>query len=39
MILEKIADDRRWDEAFAATQPELEKLAERVRGNIRAEAW
>jgi len=35
MILEEIADDRRWDEAFAATQPDLEKIAERVRGNIR----
>lgn len=36
MILEEIADDRRWDEAFAASGPALEKIAERVRGNIRA---
>ena len=36
MILEEIADDRRWDEAFAASEPALEKIAARVRGNIRA---
>jgi hypothetical protein len=36
LILEEIADDRRWDEAFAASTPALEKMAEKVQANIRA---
>jgi hypothetical protein len=35
LILEEITDDRRWDEAFAASLPALEKLAAKVRANIR----
>jgi len=36
LILEEIADERRWDEKFAQTQPQLARLAEQVRGDIRA---
>ena len=36
MILEEIADERRWDEAFARSQAQLACLADRVRGDIRA---
>jgi hypothetical protein len=36
LILEEIADDRRWDEAFAASIPAIEQMAEKVRANIRA---
>ena len=31
MILEEIADERRWDEAFARSQEQLARLANRVR--------
>jgi hypothetical protein len=31
MILEELADDRRWDEAFANSQDRLSKLAEKDR--------
>ncbi len=36
LILEEIADERRWDEAFAGTQPQLARLAEKARADIRA---
>lgn len=36
LILDEIADDRRWDEAFAASLPVLEKMADKVRASIRA---
>jgi hypothetical protein len=36
IILEEIADDRRWDDAFARSQDQLERLANRVREDIRA---
>ena len=36
IILEEIADDRRWDEAFARSQHQLGCLADRVREDIRA---
>jgi len=34
LILEELADDRRWDEAFANSQNQLSKLAEKVRRAI-----
>jgi hypothetical protein len=34
--LAELDDDARWDAQFAATQPELSKLAEEVRAKIRA---
>ena len=36
IILEEIADEIRWDEAFARSQDELASLADRVREDIRA---
>jgi hypothetical protein len=36
IILEELADERRWDVAFARTQPQLEKLAAKVRNDIAA---
>ena len=36
MILEEIADERLWDEAFAASQDKLGRLADRVREDIRS---
>jgi hypothetical protein len=36
IILEEIADDRRWDDAFARSQDQLGRLANRVREDIRA---
>ena len=36
LILEEIADDRRWDEAFSASAPAREKMADKVRAEIRA---
>ena len=36
IILEEIADERRWDEAFARSQDQLAKLAEETRADIRA---
>jgi hypothetical protein len=35
-ILEELEDEQRWDAAFAASQPQLTKLAENVRDDIRA---
>jgi hypothetical protein len=36
MILDEIADERLWDEAFARSQEQLTRLAEKVREEIRA---
>ena len=36
LILEELADDTLWEEAFAASRPEIEQLAEKVRAQIRA---
>ena len=36
LILEEIADDTRWEEAFAASRPEIEQFAEKVRAKIRS---
>jgi hypothetical protein len=36
IILDELADERRWDEAFAASQGQLGSLAERVRQDIAA---
>jgi hypothetical protein len=36
IILEEIADERRWNEAFARSQEQLGRLASRVREDIRA---
>lgn len=35
IILEELADDARWDSAFANSQKELAQLAEKVREDIR----
>lgn len=34
LILDELADDRRWDEAFARSQGQLTKLAAKVRRDI-----
>ena len=34
LILEELADDRRWDEAFANSQSQLSKLAAKVKRDI-----
>jgi hypothetical protein len=34
IILEELADDRRWDEAFARSEDRLAQLAQKVRGDI-----
>lgn len=36
LILEELADERRWDEAFARSQEPLARLAEKVRADILA---
>ena len=36
LILEELEDEQQWSATFAATQPQLAKLAEKVRGDIRA---
>ena len=36
LILDELADDRQWDEAFARSQEQLSRLADRVRQDIRA---
>ncbi len=36
IILEELADDQRWDEAFARSQDQLGCLADRVREDVRA---
>lgn len=36
LILAELEDERRWDEQFARSQPQLANLAEKVREDIRA---
>jgi hypothetical protein len=36
LILDELADDRQWDEAFTRSQEQLGRLADRVRQDIRA---
>ena len=36
MILDELADERRWDQAFTRSQEQLGRLADRVRQDIRA---
>jgi hypothetical protein len=36
IILDEIADDRKWDETFARTQAQLSKIADKVREDIRS---
>ncbi len=36
LILEELTDEQRWEEAFARSQDQLARLAEKVRGDIRA---
>jgi hypothetical protein len=36
LILDELADDRRWDEAFARSQDQLGLLAEKVRQDMKA---
>lgn len=36
LILEELADDRRWDEAFARSQGQLAALAAKVRRDVAA---
>jgi len=36
IILDEIADERRWDKSFSRSQDKLAKIAERVRDDIRA---
>jgi hypothetical protein len=36
IIIAEIADDQRWDAAFAASQSQLSQIAEKVRRDIRA---
>jgi hypothetical protein len=36
VILEELADDRRWDEAFAYSQNQLARMANKVKEDIRA---
>lgn len=36
LILAEIADEERWNDAFARSQGQLSKLAEKVREDVRA---
>jgi hypothetical protein len=36
LILDELADERRWDETFGHSQKQLARLAEKVREDIRA---
>lgn len=36
LILDELSDDRRWDEAFAHSQSQLEKLAAKARADVAA---
>jgi hypothetical protein len=36
LILEELADDQRWSEAFSRSQDQLTQLAAKVRDDIRA---
>ncbi len=35
LILEELADDAKWESAFAASQTELSRIANKVRDDIR----
>lgn len=35
LMLEEIADEQRWDDAFARSRDQLARLAEKVRSDIR----
>jgi hypothetical protein len=34
LILDELSDDRQWDEAFAKSQPQLDKLAAKARADV-----
>jgi hypothetical protein len=36
LILDEMVDEQRWDEAFAQSQDQLAKLADKVRADIRS---
>jgi hypothetical protein len=36
IILEELADERRWDDAFARSQDKLTRLAAKVRDDVQA---
>ena len=36
IILEELEDERQWDKAFAESQDQLTKLAQKVRADIKA---
>ncbi len=36
VILDELEDDLKWDQTFKETQPQLTKLAEKVRRDIKA---
>jgi hypothetical protein len=36
LILDELADERRWDEAFTRSQDQLGRLAQKVRQDIKA---
>lgn len=36
LILQEIADERQWEDAFARSQPQLEQLAKKARADIQA---
>ena len=36
LILEELADERRWEDAFAGSQAQLSRLAEKVKQEIKA---
>jgi ABC-type Fe3+-citrate transport system substrate-binding protein len=36
MILQELADEEQWSAAFARSQPQLERIANKVRGDIAA---
>ena len=36
LILEELADERRWETAFAGSQTQLSRLAEKVKQDIKA---
>ena len=36
LILDEIADEKQWDETFANSQPQLAKLAKKVRLDIKS---
>jgi len=40
IILDELADERRWDETFARSQDQLKQLADQAREQIRAgQVW